>query len=470
MVLNIISLNVRGIKDNVKRKAIFEYYRTRCDILCLQETHSTIEDEVTWKTSWGGNSIFAHGTNNSRGVCVLVNPKFQGKISNILCDQEGRYILCDIWHDDVLCTMANIYAPNSDSPGFFQQIFEKVVHRNDRNIVIGDFNTVLNPELDRKKYPGQDKGLTKSAQVINNHKVQHHMEDIWRIQNPDKIRYSWYRRKPKLQASRLDYAIISTGLCDAVHNCFYLNGVRTDHSAFFLGLEIKREDRGSGYWKMNTTYLADNDFLTKASAEISKIKTETEGVSDPREVWEIFKVKFRQFCQKFSKMRGMENNIAVSQLSEKVVEYENNIENLKEDELDLYYNTKGELDQLINKKTRGVMFRSKAKWQMESEKNSKYFYSLEKARFNAKTCHAIFNEHDELVKCQKDIMTAQQHFYQDLYTADKNVTFSLNNNVKQCVPDNSMAKSEDMFSMEEVGAAIKTLVNGSCPGPRRFSN
>ena len=38
------------------------------------------------------------------------------------------------------------------------------------------------------------------------------------------------------------------------------------------------------------------------------------------------------------------------------------------------------------------MFRSKVKWYEEGEKNTKYFYSLEKARYNAKTCYKIIDE------------------------------------------------------------------------------
>ena len=41
-------------------------------------------------------------------------------------------------------------------------------------------------------------------------------------------------RKPKLTASRLDFALASTGLCNITHNSFYMAGVASDHSAFFI--------------------------------------------------------------------------------------------------------------------------------------------------------------------------------------------------------------------------------------------
>ena len=72
MTLNLISLNVRGIRDEIKRKKIFQFYNEkRCDVLCLQETHSTKEDEIEWKLEWGGNIIFTHGQSNARGCAML---------------------------------------------------------------------------------------------------------------------------------------------------------------------------------------------------------------------------------------------------------------------------------------------------------------------------------------------------------------------------------------------------------------
>ena len=72
MVLNIVSLNVRGIRDAEKRCSIFNFYRNKCNILCLQETHSTLADEAMWRSEWGANIMFSHGESNARGTCNTV--------------------------------------------------------------------------------------------------------------------------------------------------------------------------------------------------------------------------------------------------------------------------------------------------------------------------------------------------------------------------------------------------------------
>ena len=48
--LNLISLNVRAIRDRVKRKTIFDWVRMkRGDVVMLQETYSTPDIEEEWK-------------------------------------------------------------------------------------------------------------------------------------------------------------------------------------------------------------------------------------------------------------------------------------------------------------------------------------------------------------------------------------------------------------------------------------
>ena len=69
--LRILSLNVRGLQDVNKRRAIFNFYRDRADIMCFQETHSTVKDEIIWRNEWGGTIVFSHGTSQARGVVIL---------------------------------------------------------------------------------------------------------------------------------------------------------------------------------------------------------------------------------------------------------------------------------------------------------------------------------------------------------------------------------------------------------------
>ena len=128
---------------------------------------------------------------------------------------------------------------------FFQQHLGAVKSVCDKLIVVGDFNTVINVHLDRNinSKHNNDKSTKKLHELME----EMMLTDVWRDRNPEIRRYSWYRMKPVKTASRLDYALVSTGLSGIIHDTFYLNGVRTDHSAFFIGLEFNHVERGRGF-------------------------------------------------------------------------------------------------------------------------------------------------------------------------------------------------------------------------------
>ena len=53
--ISIASYNCNGLADNKKRRSVFTWLKEKeYNIYCLQETHSTILDEVMWKKDWGG--------------------------------------------------------------------------------------------------------------------------------------------------------------------------------------------------------------------------------------------------------------------------------------------------------------------------------------------------------------------------------------------------------------------------------
>ena len=87
----ILSLNVRGLRDNVKRRSIFSFLKDqKAKFYFLQETFSDANDEAIWKNEWGGEIVLSHGRHHSKGVCILIDPSQQVKVdfSNSLESQN----------------------------------------------------------------------------------------------------------------------------------------------------------------------------------------------------------------------------------------------------------------------------------------------------------------------------------------------------------------------------------------------
>lgn len=52
--ISIASYNCNGLADK-KRQPVFTWLKEKeYNIFCLQESHSTMLDEVVWKKDWGG--------------------------------------------------------------------------------------------------------------------------------------------------------------------------------------------------------------------------------------------------------------------------------------------------------------------------------------------------------------------------------------------------------------------------------
>ena len=87
---------------------------------------------------------------------------------------------------------------------------------------------------------------------------------------------------------RLDFWLISNKLSDLVTTSGIIPAIRTDHDAISLEMgELENELRGPGYWKMNCSLLADEEYVNSIT-ELIPIWT-AEGrkeLSDDRSVWD----------------------------------------------------------------------------------------------------------------------------------------------------------------------------------------
>ena len=113
-----ITYNVRGLKDNKKRRSIFSWLKSKnADLIFLQETHcDTEKDKDTWTKEWGNTCFWNLGTNRSCGTSILISKSFskQAKVA-LVKEKIGRYQIINVKHpnfDKTLC-LVNVYAPNA---------------------------------------------------------------------------------------------------------------------------------------------------------------------------------------------------------------------------------------------------------------------------------------------------------------------------------------------------------------------
>ena len=397
--LTILSANCQGLRDVKKRTDVLNYFRDlKPDILCLQDTHWVQDDLNCIKNLWSGDCFINGSRTNSRGVAVLLSKNFDYNITSIDRDERGNFIMIQLRMSDLTLNITNIYAPNNDSPQFFQQVRNKIeTSLFDFCIICGDFNLVLDPNTDTYNYKNinNPQGWKCVLELINSLSLK----DAFRYFNGNLRRYTWHRKNPK-RLARLDYFLISQSLIDYTDRCHILPGYRSDHSIVELSLCFCKFERGRGLWKFNCSLLKDKDYLIAINNVIDKEKLNyalpvyhplyinsiedasiTFTISDSNFL-ETLLLQIRGETIRYSAALKKTSCQKEKKLKEEIQKLENDNSNLGSDKLE---SIKKELEAIRNKKLSGTMIRARAQWLSEGEKPSKYFCSLEKFFYTEKT-------------------------------------------------------------------------------------
>jgi len=201
-----LAIDVRGLNKSTKRRALFRWlHKQNKDFTFLQDTYSSSHTAKIWEAEWGGKVLFNHGTNHSKGVMILLNPKLDCKIEKIAQDKNGRFVIVKLTIDDSHLVLVNIYSPNDDNQQvhFFKELQDQLQEYSHENLIIGgDFNSAL---TQRDKEGGNP--VTRKLSVINEiNKLceLYNLCDIWRSLNPDARQFTWRDKSFKVQC-RLDY-------------------------------------------------------------------------------------------------------------------------------------------------------------------------------------------------------------------------------------------------------------------------
>ena len=388
MEIQISSLNVRGIGDKQKRSELFNWLRSKkFPLYLLQEVHCSNDTVSIWSSEWGYKSLFSCCSSAKGGVAILFNNNFSFQILRLYLDTNGRFIICDIETEGKCITLATLNAPNEDEPSFFQDFFDHLSDfRCDELIIGGDFNLIL--DLDKDKKGGRYKTHTRSVKTLKEFIATLDLIDAWRVLNPNTLRYTWRRKKPEIQC-RLDFFLVSQSLMCIITHADITIGFKTDHSMIIISAALHSNQRGPGYWKLNTSFLSDANYVNQIRATIKKVTDEyvNDYSINPTLMWKMIKLKIREQSIKYAKdrrtktsRREEEIEKAINDLQELIESSNKGDREKKEASRDLE-EKKTELEKIIEYRTKGAILRAKCRWHNEGERNTKYFLNLEKRHF-----------------------------------------------------------------------------------------
>ena len=471
----LISQNVRGLGESLKRKTIFEEFKKQSDITFLQETHGTPETEKVWESECGGQAYFSHGASNARGVMIILSEKLDVQTTRKITDKEGRFIILTCTIQGTKFLIYNVYAPNDkkDHEAFLKSLEEKLdeISPNEYEYIIsaGDWNFTYE-EIDRSG--GNYTIWTENEHTLNRIKEKYDLIDIWRTRNPEKKRYTWRKKRPLIQ-SRIDRLYISDTLQYNVSRTEILPGKKSDHSAIMISIKPTKfiGNTGPNYWKFNNSLLKNNEFTDGLKKYITTdIENECKDFANKQVKWEFTKYRIKQWSIRKSKQIAKERRSKeyILERKIKILEEKMGADPNKKSFEDLEQ-CKCDLDKIQEQKMQALIIQSRIQHYEEGEKSSAFFLNQIKQNKRKSTIRKLIVDEQEITDQQK-ITEQLKTFYSRLYT--KNINVSTGNWIKdmKCkglIPQLSEESFQDLdapLDMEELKKTLEKCSENKSPG------
>lgn len=472
MSLSLVTLNVRGLRFNVKCKALFLFAKQQKSDFCFfQEVHSTPKDVNFWKAQWGNDVWFAHGSEHTAGVAILKN-KFSGDILFSEGDPLGHFIILVIKLDLVTIIIVNFYGYNSkiENDALFKTLESRITHfiskfPNSFVLIGGDFNITLDNSLDR--WPPRSVNYHNST--LKTFMQKFSVVDIWRDKFPGIRSFTW-NDKACTVMSRIDYWLTPCNLHKENISVNILPTPLTDHKAVSITISLLSSPSSNyhnSYWKLNKSLL-EHEFVKMTIRSLIAQYCNIAQISNNYYTnWELFKFEACKFLRKFgsllSKARKFEEEMIIS----KITSFTHKSPNLSDNEYLELFTLQSQLDDIYKRRAEGAFIRSRQRWLEKGEQNSAFFFQLEKNHAKAnKIVHLNIN--GTITSDSKDIADYCSTFFSTLYNSgfneDNSSVFidSLTNS--KTINEDQKEHCDSSICIKEVLQAITELKLNKSPG------
>uniref|UniRef100_G1KWC1 exodeoxyribonuclease III n=1 Tax=Anolis carolinensis TaxID=28377 RepID=G1KWC1_ANOCA len=228
--LRIYSNNINGLNSPIKRRNLMSQLgKKNFDITALQETHIAAKHSIHLVNRKIGREFISCDSIKKRGVVLYIKEKISPTLQ--FKDMEGRYIAVTIVIDHQIILICNIYAPNGPKTKFIRDLRKQISEvKFDHLILLGDFNGVLDSDLDTSKKI-KSRNYEKARLLPNNFiklKEEFDLHDAWRYHNHTERDYTFYSDRHKTWA-RIDMIWLSNSLCTRIEEVKIQPRDKSDH-------------------------------------------------------------------------------------------------------------------------------------------------------------------------------------------------------------------------------------------------
>ena len=219
---------------------------------------------------------------------------------------------------------------------------------------------------------------------------------------------------------RLDFYLITQHTVQAVDKCIVKPAFLTDHSSVELTLAFEHRIKGPGYWKLNTSLLSDR---TNVDAINKVIQIELDQCHSTAKLqWEMITLSSRGSSLQFAKRKKKAKSNELAALQKKLQFNQDKIADipaiLRESHHNHILRLQHDINKILAERARGAIIRSRANFELLSDKPTIYFMNLEKMNYVAKTIFRLRDSKGDIIDDPDHILKLQRDIYQDLYSTN----------------------------------------------------
>ena len=419
----------------------------------------------------------------------MIKHSLKHEVVKVKHEDCGNFIIvvCKIGAQSYL--FANVYGPNDDEPNFYRNLISLLESfQTDHVIVGGDFNFVVNPDVDSYNYAREYN--INAKKTFLKFTDQNDLIDIWRLKNPTKLEYTWSRNNP-LKCGRLDMFFVDTSLSSRTKEVIIKPGYRTDHCLLIMKIQNKELDRGPGLWKMNDSVLQDSEYIDIINNIIKDtvvqyaipVYTEEYITNTDNYVnvqftikdslfYEVLLMLIRgetvRYCKRKARTQRQKENELLDNIQSAQLLFNQNICNENAEGL---HEAKEKLEKHRKPYIEGLIVRSRVQWHEEGEKSSKYFLTLEKRNAARKSIQYIENE-NKILTSSNAILSLFTETLQRKYSVQDESEPDINYlkaNIAERLTGNEKSELDADLSLQELTIALYSMKKGKTPGSNGFS-
>ena len=291
MEYKLLTWNVNGLNSKVKRNKITHALKKqKLDLICLQETHVKKLQRKLLVNKSLGQEFISSDIKKKRGVVIYASDKLDPK--QIFKDNEGRMIAVEVSLLGERVLVVGIYAPNDKKSGFFKELEEKLSERHGNIIIMGDYNGVVTPELDRST---TRQGSREGKLPISFFQLTHalDLQDGWRFMNPSVKDFTHYNFSHKTH-SRIDMIWVSKELTTCIKKVEIQPKTFSDHNSMVFILQ--GQQKSTFRWRVNEGLLKNSEVLQKGRKTLKDyFEINMNQGTELNTVWDASKAVLRGF-------------------------------------------------------------------------------------------------------------------------------------------------------------------------------